>query len=231
MSSQIKNTLLKNLPMIALAAALVGAGLFAVLRPSASAESTSATEETPADPSGLPPGHPSVDTPENTANGAQPAMPTTSNDSDAPAITWTPPLTWKSLPSTSTMRLATSRIPRATGDTEDTDLSVVRAGGSTDANVQRWIGQFENGGKDTRTVKLIHGIKTTIVEVHGTFSGGGMSMDNAPVSHPNWTLLAAIVEAPGTPYFFKMTGPTKSVAAARPAFDALLASITPTATP
>ena len=125
------------------------------------------------------------------------------------------------------MRLATYRIPRAAGDTEDTDLSVVRAGGTPEANIERWVGQFDNAGKDVRTVKLVHGLKVTIVEVKGAFLGGGMTADNTPSSHPGWALLGAIVEARDMPYFFKMTGPAKSVAAARPAFDALIASATP----
>jgi len=149
------------------------------------------------------------------------------DDGSPPAITWTAPAAWKTSPNPSTMRLATYRVPRAPGDTEDTELSVVRAGGTTDANIERWLGQFDDAGRDTRTARILHGMTTTVVEVHGTFTGG-MAMGTAPASHPGWALLAAVVETPGSPYFFKMTGPTRSVTAAHGAFDALLASVTPT---
>jgi hypothetical protein len=40
-------------------------------------------------------------------------------------------------------------------------------------------------------------------------------------------MLGAIVETQGMPHFVKMTGPVKSVKAARAELDELLASITP----
>ena len=44
-------------------------------------------------------------------------------------------------------------------------------------------------------------------------------------------LLGAIVEVGGSLWFFKMTGPAKTVAAARPEFDKLVSSFKPGATP
>ena len=40
-------------------------------------------------------------------------------------------------------------------------------------------------------------------------------------------LLGAILEAPSGVYFFKLTGPKKTVAGAKKQFDALLASVKP----
>ena len=42
---------------------------------------------------------------------------------------------------------------------------------------------------------------------------------------PGFTLLGAIAEGPEGALFFKLTGPKKSVAAARAGFDALVASL------
>ena len=223
--------------MVVLAASIFAAGAFAIVHtdssasahvaaPPAEANDTTPLLSPPAQ--GLPPGHPKIGATTDFVNGAQGAMLPVSSDTSEPALTWTTPSTWKTLPSTSTMRLATYRIPRAPGDTEDTDLSVVRAGGTTDANIERWIGQFDSAGKDTRTTQKIRGMTVTVVDVRGTYISGGMSADNAAASHPNWALLAAIVDSAGSPYFFKMTGPAKSVTSARPAFDALIASVTPT---
>jgi hypothetical protein len=241
--SEKTSTLSSRTPAFLLAAALIGGGAFAVFHndSSASAEATAtppvveARGGGAADPvtppplpessmGALPPGHPSIAAAGNDMNGAPMAA-----NAPAGAQFWTAPPDWKQLPNPSTMRLATYRIPRASGDTQDTDLSVVQAGGTADANIDRWLGQFDQAGKDTRTVKTVHGMKVTIVEVQGTYLGGGMMADNQPTSNPGWALLAAIVETPGMPTFFKMVGPAKSVAAARPAFGALLASVTPPA--
>jgi hypothetical protein len=135
------------------------------------------------------------------------------------------PDAWKTVPNTSSMRIATYRVPRAQGDTDDADVSVTRAGGGTEANIRRWVGQFDEAGQDKRTEKTVRGLKITTVEVSGTFIGGGM-MGGASGPKKGWALLGAIVETPGSPYFFKLTGPAASVRAARPAFDALLTSVT-----
>jgi hypothetical protein len=52
-------------------------------------------------------------------------------------------------------------------------------------------------------------------------------LGGAPTPHPHWTLLGAIVETSGSPYFFKMTGPQATVRAAHVAFDRLIESVTP----
>jgi hypothetical protein len=145
---------------------------------------------------------------------------------DPASVSWKVPDGWQTVPNPSTMRLATLRPPRAAGDTEDAELSVIRAGGSVDANVQRWLGQFDDAGKDEREERTVAGMKVTIVQVKGSFQGGGM-MGGAPSKKPGWALLGAIVEAKGTPYFFKMVGPAATVKAAKVGFDKLMASLTP----
>jgi hypothetical protein len=98
--------------------------------------------------------------------------------------------------------------------------------GTTDANIERWLNQFDDRGKDTRAKKDVRGLKVTLVEVSGTYLGGGM-MNSPSIPHPGWALLGAVVEAPGTPYFVKVTGPAATVRSARAAFDALIDSLTP----
>lgn len=125
------------------------------------------------------------------------------------------------------MRAASYRVPHAAGDSDDADVSVIRAGGSTDANIQRWIGQFQDPGKEKRVEKTVHGLKVTTVEVSGTFAGGGPMMGGSSGPHTGWSLVGAIVETKDSPYFFKMTGPASTVKAARAAFDAMIDSVTP----
>ncbi|PMW89608.1 hypothetical protein C1X59_30325, partial [Pseudomonas sp. FW215-R2] len=78
---------------------------------------------------------------------------------DLPAVTattlkWTPPARWVVAPNTSSMRIATYKIPHAPGDTEDAEMSVTQVGGGVDANIDRWIGQFgDEGGKNVKKTK------------------------------------------------------------------------------
>ena len=144
---------------------------------------------------------------------------------EGPAIAWEVPAGWETIPNPSTMRIGTYLVKA--GSRPPAEVSVVRAGGTTEANIQRWLGQFDDAGQETRTVRTVHGFKITIVEVSGTFLGGSMTPDAPNVPHRGWALLGAIVETPDSPYFFKLTGDAATVRAARASFDALLGSITP----
>jgi hypothetical protein len=214
---------------IAFATLLLGAGGFAVLRAedtprsadasSRSLETTTADPNTGTGPSELPPGHPPVGA--SSAHGSG-----LSRANEAPSITWKAPTTWSAAANPSSMRLATYHVPRATGDTEDADVSVTRAGGTTDANIERWLDQFDDRGKDTRARRDVRGLKVTVVDVSGTYLGGGMTAGPS-TPRPGWALLGAVVEAPGTPYFVKVTGPAATVRSSRAAFNALIDSLTP----
>jgi hypothetical protein len=142
------------------------------------------------------------------------------------AITWKVPETWQSLANSSPMRIATYHPPGASG-AETAEMSVSRAGGSTDANIERWRGQFEGPGQEKRAERSVRGLKVTVVELGGTYLGGNMMPGAPSTPQKGWALLAAIVETPGSAYFFKLVGPAASVHAARAGFDALIESITP----
>lgn len=120
------------------------------------------------------------------------------------------------------MRKATYTIPRAAGDAADAELSVIEAVGGVDANVKRWATQFKEQPKPKVEKRSIAGLDVTVVELEGTFLGGGMMGPSDP--QPGMKMLAAIVEGdPET--FFKMTGPIKTVTAARGELDQLLGSL------
>ncbi len=166
----------------------------------------------------LPPGHPPVD-----PNAAQAPPADTAAGSAESTLSWKVPPRWQVVPNTSSMRLATYRVPRAAGDSADADVSVSQAGGGIGANVDRWIGQFGEEGKRSakQSTKKVAGLDVTIVEVSGTYAGMGDS--NAKGS----ALLGAIVATPGMPHFFKITGPEKTVQSARQELDELLSSMSP----
>ena len=152
-------------------------------------------------------------TPNAPAKEAAPARPT--------EVVYEAPAGWQKAENPNPMRKATFKIPHAEGDAEDAELSVSQAGGTVDANVQRWAGQFERGKDEpvSRKQMKVGDLDVTVVELHGTFAGGGMP--GAPAAGPktNWALLGAIVETQGSLTFFKLTGPEKTVQSAKPAFD------------
>lgn len=217
-----------KLPTFILLLAVVAGGAFAAggAIPTTSAApvhvSEVAPDPEPVDPNEqqLPPGHPPID---DTMGQPQPGE---APGAEAASLEWKTPARWQLLPNTSTMRIATYRVPHAPGDATDAEMSVTRAGGSPEANAQRWIGQFADDGRRTskRTTRKVGLLEVTVVEVEGTY-GGGMGKEGA--SQTGWALLGAIVPAGDTPYFFKLTGPAKSVLDARSEFDALVGSLAP----
>jgi hypothetical protein len=217
--------------------AIVGAGAFAAGRSTSGNAPAATTQTMQAEPpppvaappqafddnQELPPNHPPVGNAPDDNHGLGAGH----DDHGALAattITWKVPSRWKEMPNTSSMRIATYRVPRAAGDNADADVSVMQAGGSVDSNVERWVGQFgpEAKAKSKTSKKKIGNFDVTVVEAEGTYGGGmgGKAEENAG-------LLGAIVETPDMPHFFKITGPKKTVQSARAELDELLASIKP----
>jgi hypothetical protein len=165
-------------------------------------------------------------TPPSAASSADP-LPTANLPKPpvAPAIdlTWTADPTWRVQRNQNPMRKVTYLIPKVEGDAENGDLSISQVGGGADANIKRWGTQFEGGAQPTITTRMVGSIRVILVEDHGTYNGM-MPGTEAPVPKTDWALLGAIVEATTPPYFFKLTGPKKTVAAAHNAFDAMVAS-------
>ena len=152
-------------------------------------------------------------------------------------IKWTAPPGWKS-EAQRPMRLATYTVPAAPGDKDPGECGVYYfgpgQGGSVEANMDRWIGQFlQPGGKPSKDVakrgqRTIHGLKVTTVDVSGAYTGmgGPMAAPGAPPK-PNYRLLGAIVEGSQGSIFFKFTGPDKTVAQNQPSFEKMLVSLSP----
>lgn len=130
------------------------------------------------------------------------------------------------------MRKASYEVPRASGDSEDGELAVFYfgpgQGGSIDANVERWVKQFSgvSASDVKRADREANGLRQHTVEIeHGTFDAGPMAMSGGKGPKNDYALQGAIVETPSGAYFFKMTGPARTVAAARAPFFQLLDSV------
>jgi hypothetical protein len=151
----------------------------------------------------------------------------------AAGIRWIAPAGWK-VEGPRPMRAATYTIAVVAGEHGPAECVVnyfgPGQGGAVDANVERWRTQVLGAdGKpavakvSTRTVR---GVKITVVDASGTYTGmGGPMAPGKPVS--GYRLLGAIAEGKGGNVFFKLTGPSKTIAQQQAAFDQMLASIQP----
>ncbi len=71
----------------------------------------------------------------------------------------------------------------------------------------------------------VAGLRVTRAQVGGTYLAPGGPMMQSTGKRPGYRLLGAIAEGPEGNVFFKLTGPAATVAAAEPAFDALVVSL------
>ncbi len=147
----------------------------------------------------------------------------------AGSLKWTAPATWKAQPERP-MRAATYSVPKAAGDAEDGECAVFYfgpgQGGSVQANIERWYGQFESTSKPPAPRPGKAGkYKVTYVDHAGTYKSGGPMMAAAAVKKPGFQLLGAIVEGPQGSVFFKLTGPAKTVSAAKASFEKMILGI------
>jgi hypothetical protein len=125
------------------------------------------------------------------------------------------------------MRAATYIIPAAKGDSEGGECAVfVNLGGGVQANITRWIGQFEKtDGDPSQKSETINGLPVTTVDVSGTFKGGGTMMGQSSGPKSDYRLLGAIAEGPEGDIFFKLTGPATTIAAAQGEFNTMIKSL------
>jgi hypothetical protein len=148
-------------------------------------------------------------------------------------VRWTTPKEWTAVTPASPMRRAQYRLPAVAGDREDGECVVyyfgAGQGGDVQANIQRWAAQFSGPGSESpRTSQSkIGDLTVSRVEVGGIYTPSPISMMGgpAPAPKPGYLLLGAIVPGPDSNWFFKCTGPEKTMKAHRDRFDALLGSV------
>ena len=137
------------------------------------------------------------------------------------------PESWKQTDVTSQFRKAQFEIPAVEDDPEPAELVVYyfgpQGGGGVEANVQRWVGQFDPDGREVKaTTGESEQGKYVVVDVTGTYNkpiGPPIRQQTKPM--PGARMLGVILHvAKGGNYFFKLTGPEKTVAQAADAFRA-----------
>lgn len=104
-------------------------------------------------------------------------------------------------------------------------------GGSAEANVTRWEGQFTgpDGGPVQAEVSTLEGVAfpTTLAELEGTYARGMGMGPGAGAAEPDQALMAAVVETPRGSLYPQLFGSREAVAAARDGFIDFVRSIAP----
>lgn len=131
---------------------------------------------------------------------------------------------WKQRQPSSNLRLGEFTIPAAEGDTDEAELSVFGPfGGSVEANVGRWIGQFDAEGRE---VKMTQGTGTqgkyVLVDIKGTYKKPiGPPIQGRTQASPAHRMLAVMIIMEGEGNFFlKLTGAEKTIEATAADFRA-----------
>ena len=136
------------------------------------------------------------------------------------SIEYTPPDEWISEMPSSSMRKAQYKLP-GKGNSGAAELAVFHfpgTGGSVDANLERWYGQFtQPDGSPTRDhveKKIIdaNDLKVIVVYTTGIYLQSNSPMMGGPVEEkPDFAMLAAIAESSQGPWFFKAVGPQQTI--------------------
>ncbi len=104
-------------------------------------------------------------------------------------------------------------------------------GGSVEANIERWYGQFvqtdgsASSDRARRWERHVGEMKVTLVDISGTFSGGMGPITASTEAKPGHRMLGAIAESAVGPFFFKLTGPEEVVARWEASFEQFIGSI------
>ncbi|MBP52337.1 MAG: hypothetical protein CMI27_04250 [Opitutae bacterium] len=125
--------------------------------------------------------------------------------------TFSAPKEWKSVPPSSNMRKAQFEVSGQSGGKADVVFFHFGSGGAggVQANVDRWMKQFEVPLEKKVQTETLEGIKVTYAQAHGTFLSGRPFGPKTP--NPGFALMAAIIEGKQGAIFIKMTGPKETV--------------------
>jgi len=144
------------------------------------------------------------------------------------------PFQWISLDIEMESEVAYFSLPRAVGDPEDGELFVYYFGsndGIIEENLERWTNQMlqpdERLSSDVATTTSfeVANMAITVLDVPGIYAAEVQVGSAMRYYKRGYKLLVAVVETPTGPYFFKMTGPGRTVSEHESRFNALLASV------
>ncbi len=141
------------------------------------------------------------------------------------------PENWKTMKPATNIVEHEFAVPASEGDEQPGRLTVMGAGGSVDANIERWYGQFSQpDGSSTKDKAKVSKITVAGEEVHLVDISGTFKDQKGPfapaVEREKYRMLGAIlVTKKQGNYFIKLTGPRRTVGDNEEGFDKLVKSL------
>ena len=143
------------------------------------------------------------------------------------------PGNWQMVPIRSRIIKREYAVPPASEGEAPGRMTVSTAGGGIEANVERWIGQFQTAegeplADEAKKVekKKIGGLEVHLVDLTGDFQDQPRGPRGPTVSRPNYRMLAAIVPLKeGGTWFFKFYGAKETVDAQAKPFTKMIEGI------
>ena len=136
---------------------------------------------------------------------------------------------WVRQPAANSMRFAQLLYEQSDESLADIELVIfLGMGGGIQANIDRWLGQFEGAPESKTEEKEMGGKKVTLFTAKGTYletmAGAGPFSGAPKTPKADYTMLSVIMPSDQGDVMIKVTGGTKSVEAMKKAFDEFIAS-------
>lgn len=132
-------------------------------------------------------------------------------DTTIDGFTFTVPAGWQEAelsPAQVGIIAASFEVPEAG---EDVSLTLSTVGGGVQANVDRWIGQFPDGGSPETEMLTVDGMEVTWLELRGTFSGMRGPFAGGADPKSDWMMIGVAFEGEPQDFYIKLTGPQAAV--------------------
>ncbi len=106
-----------------------------------------------------------------------------------------------------------------------------RGAGSVEANIERWIDQFEQPdgapSRDRADIRTMErgGLSVRRIDLSGTYVAETQPGSGERLHEPDYRLLAAVVETEAGPFYLKLVGPADVIGGEVGTFDAMLDSL------
>jgi hypothetical protein len=126
-------------------------------------------------------------------------------------VSLTAPEGWSRKQPQSTFIQAEYLLPRAAGDTSDARMTLSVAGGTIEANIDRWKDQFGGTPAEAKQETMTaNGMSITLVDFRGDFNDQRGPFAPA-VKRADYRMIAGIIPAHGQLLFVKAVGPKKTM--------------------
>ncbi len=167
-----------------------------------------------------------------TAEDAKPVTPAAPKEVEAGDLKLSVPATWKQQQPSNNLRLAQFSIPPVEDDKDAAELVISPPiGGTREANITRWVDQFEAAGRELVMTKgqCPQG-EYVLVQLSGTYKRSigppiRGKTEPAPGYKMHGVMLTVTKDGKNVGnYFLKLTGPAKTVAANDEALRAAIAA-------